>query len=156
MKICVGSENINLNIEEIKKIFQKVGIKKNFVFSKCYEKCSCSKFPKDSLKIHFFATEPTFFELWYSRINNLFKKGSSFYDVCGTCFKKHKRILVNTLNCIKYNQRYEDVLKHEILHLKRNEHCNNKTCLFYPEGLSKNFCNKCEKDFQKIIMGINS
>lgn len=74
----------------------------------------------------------------------------------GMIANTHKSMVIDMNLIKKVLDIAVDCVIHELLHLERKGHCNNKTCMAYGYNLklevgSNPLCNNCKKLFEKII-----
>ena len=63
-------------------------------------------------------------------------------------------IVINVGICKEQEIDIFNTLKHELLHIENEEHCNNKGCLFSQDTSNDNFCSECDVKFKKIIKNL--
>ena len=170
-RIIVSKNTYILSINQIKKLLKQAGIKKKPLISNCVKKCKCISFNITPNDLHISFELPllkqwnfTFRRRLLSGLHWIFFNSPLFFDEFyhnyGVCAYPNV-IEINVASCINSNYRRKNILntlKHEIMHLKVQNHCNHKVCAFHEGGgecKSINLCSKCQRIYKKILNGIN-
>jgi len=175
MKIYVRNNNAILNKKFCIGVLEKIGIfKENIVFSDCYKnnkkygKCDCGYFSdlkEDSILISFGSGvifEPIYFNLfkyifrgkYRKKIRKILEQPPSLGGYYG-CLKNQVFIEIMVGRILEGGNLIKSTLKHELLHIKFKDHCNDKKCFFSESGSNEKLCDYHQKEFDNLINNIN-